>query len=527
MPKHKTKDRMFITATEWATEYGGHKKRVEKRVEGALPFECCALSLLPFETPACTRKEGVLFDWVGLVEFVRAHGTSPATGAVLTTREIVRLRMAKNGEGRWMCPVTHKVFTNYSKVAAVGTTGNTYAYEALKELCLKPNKLFDLLDGTPFARSDVIVVQDPDDPELSRRRDVSNLHHLKNHEQEAPSIRPLGEGAEKVLAAARENVERAQADRDAKRRKTAEDLADPARPENEGLTETFLRVRKLGARTDEVLEGSKLTSGKTSASLTSSAVGVATSNELREATDDELKAARWKILRSLGKKGYVRLETSLGLLNIEVHCDMCPRAAENFLGLCSAGYYDDLQFHRVVPGFVAQAGDPRNDGTGGESLWGAPFADEFDSRLRHDARGILAYASDGRDRNRSQFYVTFDECPNLDNKHTVFGRVVGGMDTLNRIERADVDEKDDHRPRRGREVVIRAALVFVDPTSEADDRFEKKIAHNVRVRRNKNLAPPVAKKRAPPGRPTTTTTSSSSSMPHTAATVGKYLQRRP
>ena len=142
---------------------------------------------------------------------------------------------------------------------------------------------------------------------------------------------------------------------------------------------------------------------------------------------DELKTARWKRLRGLRKKGYAQLRTSHGNLNVEIHADMVPRAAENFLGLCAKGYYDGSPFHRVVRHFVAQAGDPTGAGTGGESLWGARFDDEFDSRLLHSERGVLAYANDGLNRNRSQFYVTLKSATHLDNKHTVFGKVVGGL----------------------------------------------------------------------------------------------------
>lgn len=502
-------------ATEWAESYGGHKKRkTGAKLQGALPFDCCALTLLPFKNPACTR-DGVLFEHAAIVDFVRTHGKSPASGAKTTLNDVILLKMAKDGDGRWMCPVTHKVFTNHSKVAAVATSGNVYAYDALRELCLsRKGSMRDLIDSTEFARTDVVVIHDPEDVELSKRRDISNLEHLKRAERAEPGTRPLGESAERILATARSNVEVAAAQREARRLAAAKVASDPSRPENKGLTATFLRVRDLGARTDEVCAGSRLTSGDTSRSLTSSAVGVSTSRDLRPATDDELLASRWKILRSLGKKGYARLETNLGPLNIEVHCDVTPRAAENFLGLCASGYYDRLTFHRVVAGFVAQAGDPKADGTGGESLWGNAFADEFDSRLTHDARGVLGYANSGRDKNRSQFYITFKPCPHLDNKHTVFGRLVGGHDTLAILERLPVDK--DHRPTPGREVAITTTTVFVDPVAEADRRFEAAVAEAVERRVRGESGEAAAP--APPPPPADAT-------PHTTMTVGKYRKQ--
>ena len=290
------------------------------------------------------------------------------------------------------------------------------------------------MDATPFKKEDVISLHDPDDKDLVKRRDLANFWHLQEERKKRDA--ELGtkgsfkqtESQKEVLAEARKNVQEREAQRLAKEKARQEALNAPDRPENKGLTEAYLRVRRLGATTDEVTPGSKLTSGATSGSFTSSAMDRSTTAALRAASDDELKTARWKVLRSLGQKGYARIRTSLGDLNVEIHCDMVPRASENFLGLCRDGKYDDTLFHRVVRHFVAQGGDPTGTGRGGDSLWGAPFADEFDSRLTHSERGVLAYANDGRDRNKQQFYVTFKSCGHLDNKHTVFGRVVGGHD---------------------------------------------------------------------------------------------------
>lgn len=106
----------------------------------------------------------------------------------------------------------------------------------------------------------------------------------------------------------------------------------------------------------------------------------------------------------------MQIQTTLGNLNLEIHSDFVPQTAENFLGLCEKGYYDGVKFHRLIPGFMVQGGDPGGDGRGGESLWGAPFRDEFDSRLVHAGRGVLSMANSGKNSNRSQFFVTFKGC---------------------------------------------------------------------------------------------------------------------
>ena len=88
------------------------------------------------------------------------------------------------------------------------------------------------------------------------------------------------------------------------------------------------------------------------------------SMEMRPATVDEIREARWKVARKVGKKGYVQLQTTHGNLNIEVHCDFVPMTSENFLGLCASGAYDGTPIHRLIPGFMAQAGDTTHgDGT--------------------------------------------------------------------------------------------------------------------------------------------------------------------
>jgi cyclophilin family peptidyl-prolyl cis-trans isomerase len=118
----------------------------------------------------------------------------------------------------------------------------------------------------------------------------------------------------------------------------------------------------------------------------------------------------------------------LGDLNLELHCDVTPRTCENWLALAEAGYYDDTPFHRLIKHFMVQGGDPTGTGTGGCSIWGPTFADEFDARLSHDGRGVVSMANAGPNTNGSQFFITFKSARHLDRKHTIFGKIVGGKD---------------------------------------------------------------------------------------------------
>lgn len=185
-------------------------------------------------------------------------------------------------------------------------------------------------------------------------------------------------------------------------------------------------------------------------------------------------------MRRLGKKAYVQLQTNLGNLNIEVHADIAMRTSWNFITLCKRGYYNGTKFHRLIPGFVLQGGDPTGTGRGGESAFGSgkPFKDEFDTRLQHSQRGVLSMANSGPNTNGSQFFITFKEAPHLDLKHPVFGRVVGGIGLLDRLEQVSTDKKD--KPLEDVEIVT--VTVFSDPIDEADQILENFIKENIQKR---------------------------------------------
>ncbi|OXU28371.1 hypothetical protein TSAR_006422 [Trichomalopsis sarcophagae] len=141
--------------------------------------------------------------------------------------------------------------------------------------------------------------------------------------------------------------------------------------------------------------------------------------------------------------GKVVMKTSIGDIDLELWTKEAPKACRNFIQLCMEGYYDNTIFHRVVKGFIVQGGDPTGTGEGGESIYGAPFKDEFHTRLRFCRRGLLAMANAGKDDNGSQFFFTLAATPELQNKHTIFGKV-GGETIYNMIKLEDalVDEND-------------------------------------------------------------------------------------
>jgi len=134
----------------------------------------------------------------------------------------------------------------------------------------------------------------------------------------------------------------------------------------------------------------------------------------------------------------------------------------NFTRLAQKGYYKGVAFHRNIKNFMIQGGDPSGTGRGGASIWGKNFNDEFEGPLVHDTRGILSMANKGKNTNSSQFFITYRPVPHLDRKHTIFGKVVGGMNVLSKMEAVETDGSD--RPLN--KIVIKDVVVYLDPFEE-------------------------------------------------------------
>lgn len=111
------------------------------------------------------------------------------------------------------------------------------------------------------------------------------------------------------------------------------------------------------------------------------------------------------------------------------------------MALCASNYYDKTIFHRNIKAFMVQGGDPTGTGKGGESIYKQKFKDEFSQKLKHNVRGIVSFANSGPNTNQSQFFITYGKAPHLDNVYTIFGKVIHGWDTLDKIEQTPVDKK--------------------------------------------------------------------------------------
>ena len=268
---------------------------------------------------------------------------------------------------------------------------------------------------------DVIVLQDPDDAELCRLRDINNFAHIASPgggggASSSGEAASSGDVRHSVTATRimekikRKREEEAEAEEKKKRQilkaggdNTAE-VDGKKGGDGAAAAAADAGYGDMKIYTTDLL-GTSMTSGKAASSLTSTAAEIANVNELREATAEEILVSRFRMMKRLKKKGFVRLTTTKGIVDLEVHADIVPRAATNFLGLVEAGKYDGSVFHRSIKNFMIQGGKPADKTEKEESLWGGAFSDEFDDRLSHSGPGILSMANAGAGTNKRQFFL--------------------------------------------------------------------------------------------------------------------------
>lgn len=167
----------------------------------------------------------------------------------------------------------------------------------------------------------------------------------------------------------------------------------------------------------------------------------------------------------------VTLHTSKGNIKIELHCDVVPRSAANFLALCASAAYTGTPFHRVVPAFIVQAGDPTGKGTHSRAAFAARLPDEPHASLSFSSAGVVAFANAGKPSHRgvgSQFFITLAAAPHLDQTCTVVGRVIHGMDVVRAIGGVELGEKG----RPVADVLVESVTVHANPFASGDIEYK-------------------------------------------------------
>ncbi|KZT30604.1 cyclophilin-like protein [Neolentinus lepideus HHB14362 ss-1] len=455
---HGNSDKLYITHAEHSGMFGQHtastsgfKAKPQTPHPGNLtPFDCCALSSQPFQNPVCARNAdgtGNVFELTNIIPWLKQHNNiNPVTQEPLIPADLVPLHYARKASGEIHDPISFKPFSQHSHIVAIATTGNVFLAESIKG-----GK--DLVDDVPFKKADVITLQNP--------------HGMPSASVAAPSTSKTSAEAEKAKAVVPK--------------------ANPA---------------VIKANVNQPWNVSPYSTGLPGASLTSTSVDPQTATSRLVWDEEEMMfeaianppKGKGKE-KDVGKRrAYVRVVTSLrGSLNLELFCEKAPKTCYNFLMLARNGKYNDCLFHRLIPNFMIQTGDPAGTGSGGESYWGTPFRDEYDMKgaAKHDGRGVVAMANKGPSTNGSQWYVTFKATPHLDKKHTVFGKVVGGEDVLDALEKLPV-KPGTERP--AKPVKITEVIIYQDPFEEYKERLAKKLAKRAEADSNPESSKPQEKK---------------------------------
>lgn len=285
---------------------------------------------------------------MNIVPWLKKHGTNPVTGEKMAYSELIKLSMHKNEDDEYCDPVTFKPFTDSTHIVAIATSGNVYAWDTIHRLNIKAKNWNDLLTDEEFTRKDLITIQDPKNLDA---RDMSKFKYLQDgtstltDEQEAERANPLSginlkaTGSSAKILAAKAAVEKARAARTDPNSNPAL-VKKTATPQNTAASYAAKKALPANAAI--------YTTGKAAASLTSTSVSVHTSAERAVLSEEDylLKPKKVNI------KGYARVVTNLGNLNVELQTEWAPRAVYNFIKLAQRGYYKNTIFHRNVKNFM-------------------------------------------------------------------------------------------------------------------------------------------------------------------------------
>lgn len=324
----------YLTYTEWSQFYGGKKLESSENEHikfKRLPFDCCSITMVPFETPYCDL-DGNIFELSAIIDFLKTFKLNPITGKPCDSKSLIKLTFHRNSDGEYHCPSLFKPFTKNSHIVAIASTGNVFSYEAVEQLNIKTKNWKDLVDDTPFARKDIITIQEPNSLE---KFNISTFYHIRKglrvESEEEKLEKKDPQGRLKTVSAETKDILN-ELERDYK---SAEISNDEAAGSSKAHQDKF--------------NSAHYSTGAVAASFTSTAMAPVYNHQAARLDDHVVRYERVK------KKGYVRLNTNLGPLNMELYCDLVPKTCENFMRHCQNGYYDGTAFHRSIKNFMVGA----------------------------------------------------------------------------------------------------------------------------------------------------------------------------
>jgi len=283
----------------------------------------------------CTPT-GTIFDIKHIIPWLKKRGTNPVTGERLDARSLITLKFDKNDAGDYVDPVTKKVFTDFSKIVAIKPSGRVYLWDTVEQLNLKAKSLRDLVSDEEFTRADLIILQDPSDPE---KQNISNFQNMQEEESQPPtdgmsSISRLYLWVDKI-AKAKEAVAKLRA-------------KDKANSVVDGGTHATPVSSMPSAKKSLPYNAAVYNTGKAAASFTSTALDVVTNAERALINEEDYML----VVKRIKIKGYASIQTNFGNINVELYPDYAPKTVYNFVKLSQQGYYNNTIFHRSVRNFM-------------------------------------------------------------------------------------------------------------------------------------------------------------------------------
>ena len=266
-------------------------------------------------------------------------GRNPVTGEKLEAKQLTKLIFHKNQKDEIHCPITFKVLTDSSHIVAIRPSGNVYSYDAIDRLNLKTNTFNDLLTNESFTREDIITIQDPKNLD---KFNIQSFAHLKNdwklddEDEKARRTDPnyFLKYINNETAAPLQQIKSAPSKEFKERSETSIYSSKQIKPNQQHLDETNTAT---------------YSTGRLAASFTSTSMDPVTVMEAAVRDENEIRYAR---IKNGKKKGYARMVTNLGVINIELDCDLCPQTCENFIKHCADKYYVGSKFHRSIKNFI-------------------------------------------------------------------------------------------------------------------------------------------------------------------------------
>jgi peptidyl-prolyl cis-trans isomerase-like protein 2 len=284
----------------------------------------------------CTPS-GTIFDIKHIIPWLKKHGTNPVNGEKLDGRTLTTLKFDKNEEGEYVDPVTKKVFTDFSKLVAIKTSGRVFLWDTVDQLNLKAKNMRDLVSDEEFTRADLIILQDPMDLE---KQNISEFKNLQEDQSASPA--PADGISICRLSLTEDKIAKAKAAVAKLRAKDAVIASAAGTPHVAPISSTPSAKKALP------YNAAVYNTGKSAASFTSTALDVVTSAERALISEEDYML----VVKRIKIKGYASIDTNFGKINVELYTDYAPKAVYNFVKLCQQGYYNNTIFHRNVRNFM-------------------------------------------------------------------------------------------------------------------------------------------------------------------------------